>query len=122
VFTGSNFSTECCREPEEWGGYLGIDKRLFKDIWKKHGEGKLNSFPITDILIYKFIYQKLLGMKIHFPLNYVPYIKADAERTLSKEYNWEPFKHKHHESRFTRFYEDYWLPRKLKKDVPIFLV
>ena len=35
VFTGSNFSTECCREPEEWGGYLGIDKRLFKDIWKK---------------------------------------------------------------------------------------
>ena len=26
VITGSNFSTECCREPEAWGGYLGIDK------------------------------------------------------------------------------------------------
>lgn len=25
IITGSNFSTECCREPEEWG-YLGIDK------------------------------------------------------------------------------------------------
>lgn len=24
IITGSNFSTECCREPEEWGGYLGI--------------------------------------------------------------------------------------------------
>ena len=28
IITGSNFSTECCREPEEWGGYLGIDKTL----------------------------------------------------------------------------------------------
>ena len=32
IITGSNFSTECCREPEEWGGYLGIDKSLFKNI------------------------------------------------------------------------------------------
>ena len=23
VITGSNFSTEYCREPEEWGGYPG---------------------------------------------------------------------------------------------------
>lgn len=27
-------------------------------------------------------------------------------------YGWKAFQHKHHESRFTRFYEDYWLPRK----------
>ena len=38
IITGSNFSTECCREPEEWGGYLGIDKTLFGDIWKKFGK------------------------------------------------------------------------------------
>lgn len=112
VFTGSNYSTECCREPEEWGGYLGIDKMLFGDIWNKFGEGKLESFPLTDILIYKIWYQKFLGMKIHFPLNHFPYIKKDAEKTLNNIYGWEPFKHKHHESRYTRFYEDYWLPRK----------
>ena len=34
IITGSNFSTECCREPEAWGGYLGVDTWLFKDIWK----------------------------------------------------------------------------------------
>lgn len=112
VFTGSNFSTECCREPEEWGGYLGIDKRLFKDIWKKHGIGELKSFPITDILIYKVLYQKVLGMKVHYPLNSVPYIKNEAEDLLKKRFGWESFKHKHHESRFTRFFEDYWLPRR----------
>ena len=31
---------------------------------------------------------------------------------LMEKFGWEPFQHKHHESRFTRFYEDYWLPKK----------
>jgi hypothetical protein len=35
---------------------------------------------------------------------------------LTKKYGWQPFQHKHHESRFTRFYEDYWLPRKFGYD------
>lgn len=112
VFTGSNFSTECCREPEEWGGYLGIDNRLFKDIWKKYGEGEIKSFPLIDILKYKIWYQGFLGMKIHHPLNHIPYIKKKAENILKDNYGWQPFKHKHHESRFTRFFEDYWLPRR----------
>ena len=112
IITGSNFSTECCREPEEWGGYLGIDKRLFDDIWKKCGDGKPNDFPLVDILIYKLWYQKVLGMKVHHPLNLVPYIKKDAEDELARLFGWQRFQHKHHESRFTRFYEDYWLPRR----------
>jgi len=112
IITGSNFSTECCREPEEWGGYLGIDKTLFDDIWHQFGEGKLHSFPLTDILVYKMWYQKVLGIKIHYPLNLVPYAKKDAEDELERLFGWKRFKHKHHESRFTRFYEDYWLVRR----------
>nr|WP_275668127.1 N-acetyl sugar amidotransferase [Nitrincola tibetensis] len=112
IITGSNFSTECCREPEEWGGYLGIDKTLFGDIWKQFGEGDLKTFPLTDILVYKLWYQKILGMKVHHPLNLVPYVKKDAEDELERLFGWQRFKHKHHESRFTRFYEDYWLPRR----------
>ena len=112
IITGSNFSTECCREPEEWGGYLGIDKTLFSDIWAKCGDGKPNDFPLVDILVYKVLYQKILGMKVHHPLNLVPYVKKDAEDELEQRFGWQRFKHKHHESRFTRFYEDYWLPRR----------
>ncbi len=112
IITGSNFSTECCREPEEWGGYLGIDKSLFVDIWAKCGDGKPNDFPLVDILVYKVWYQKILGMKVHHPLNLVPYIKKDAEDELERRFGWKRFQHKHHESRFTRFYEDYWLPRR----------
>ncbi|MCC8381330.1 N-acetyl sugar amidotransferase [Xenorhabdus sp. PB30.3] len=112
IITGSNFSTECCREPEEWGGYLGIDTRLFKDIHSKFGKKPLESFPLTDILVYKVFYQKMLGMKVHHPLNLVPFTKQQAEDELEQRFGWQRFKHKHHESRFTRFYEDYWLPRR----------
>lgn len=112
VITGANYSTECCREPEEWGGYPGIDKRLIMDIYKTFGHNKLKTFPMIDIFMYKIIYQRLLGMQIVKPLNLVPYIKAQAEAELAQRFDWRPFQHKHHESRFTRFYEDYWMPRK----------
>lgn len=112
VITGSNFSTECCREPEEWGGYLGIDKMLFKDIWLNHGDGRPNDLYLIDTLISKIWYQKILGMKIVYPLNLVEYVKKDAEIELNNKFGWHPFQHKHHESRFTRFYEDYWLPKR----------
>lgn len=112
VLTGANFSTECCREPEEWGGYPGIDITLFKDIHSKFGKRSLKTFPLVDIFVYKIFYQKILGMEIVKPLNLVPYIKKDAEAELERLFGWQKFQHKHHESRFTRFYEDYWMPRK----------
>src|SRR5690606_25585973 len=112
VLTGGNFSTECCREPEEWGGFPGIDVRLVKDIHSKFGTRPLKTFPLVDILSYKIYYKYVYRMGVFKPLNLVPYIKEDAEKLLIDKFGWEPFQHKHHESRFTRFYEDYWLPRK----------
>ena len=112
VFTGSNFSTECCREPEEWGAYPGIDTRLIRDIHSRFGKKELKSFPMIDIFKYKIYYKYILGMDVIKPLNLLPYWKQDAEQKLSRFCGWEAFQHKHHESRFTRFYEDYWMPRK----------
>lgn len=112
VLTGGNYSTECCREPEEWGGFSGIDTLLVKDIHNKFGKRSLKTFPLVDILSYKIYYRYILGMHVFKPLNLVPYLKADAEKLLIEKFGWEPFQHKHHESRFTRFYEDFWLPRK----------
>jgi N-acetyl sugar amidotransferase len=112
ILTGANYSTECCREPEEWGGYPGIDTTLFHDIHKRFGKRPLKSFPLVDILIYKIYYRYRYGMKVVKPLNLVPYIKKDAEQLLFDKFGWEKFQHKHHESRFTRFYEDFWMPKK----------
>lgn len=112
VITGSNISTECCREPEEWGGYLGIDTLLFKDIHSRFGKHRLETFPLVDILVSKIFYQRILGMEIAKPLDMIPFVKKDAEDELERRFGWQRFQHKHHESRLTRFYEDYWLPRK----------
>jgi len=112
IITGANYSTECCREPEEWGGYPGIDTTLFNDIINKYGNKGIGSFPLVDILKYKIWDRYINGMEVVKPLNLITFYKNDAENLLNEKFGWEPYKHKHHESRFTRFYEDYWLPRK----------
>ena len=112
ILTGANYSTECCREPEEWGGYPGIDVTLFSDIHRKFGSRPLKTFPLVDIFRYKIYYRYVHGMTVVKPLNLVPYLKTEAEKLLKDRFGWEAFKHKHHESRFTRFYEDYWMPLK----------
>lgn len=116
VLTGGNFSTECCREPEEWGAYPGIDKTLILDIHRRFGTRPLTTFTIVDVFVYKVYYKYFRGMQIVKPLDLVPYIKKDAEAKLEQLFRWERFQHKHHESRFTRFLEDYWLPRKFGFD------
>jgi N-acetyl sugar amidotransferase len=112
ILTGSNYSTECCKEPEAWGGFTGIDKTMIHDIHGRFGKRPLKTFPLVDIFTYKVYYRYVIGMEVIKPLNYVPYIKKEAEAELERRFGWKKFTHKHHESRFTRFYEDYWLPRK----------
>ena len=36
---------------------------------------------------------------------------------LETKFGWQPYTQKHFESRFTKFYESYWLPQKFKYDV-----
>jgi hypothetical protein len=85
---------------------------LFNDIHSHFGKRSLETFPFVDILVSKVFYQRIIGMNVAMPLNMVPFVKKDAEDELELRFGWQRFKHKHHESRFTRFYEDYWLPRK----------
>ncbi|MNN25335.1 hypothetical protein D3C81_1388060 [compost metagenome] len=50
------------------------------------------------------------------PLNFGPYIKEEAVELLKQKFDWQPYPQKHFESRFTRFYEGYWLPKKFGYD------
>mgnify|MGYP000992551397 CR=1 FL=1 len=82
IITGGNYSTECCREPEEWGAYPGIDRSLIMDIKSKFGTIPWPTLPIVDIMLYKVLYKYAYGMTVVRPLNLVPYIKKDAEAVL----------------------------------------
>ena len=111
ILTGANYSTECVREPLEWH-YHATDLSQLKDIHHKFGTRPLKSFPLVDIFTYKLYYRYFKGVQVVKPLNHVSYIKEEAMDLLIKLYGWQKYPHKHYESRFTRFYEGYWLPTK----------
>jgi len=112
ILTGGNYSTECVREPLEWGAYYQTDMRFVNDIHHRFGTIPLKTFPTADILKYKLYYRYIKGVKVVRPLDYVPYIKEDVIRLLTERFGWQKYAQKHHESRFTRFVECFWLPRK----------
>lgn len=115
VLTGANNSTECVRQPTEWGGYY-VDERYIRDIHARFGTIPLETFPLTDILVNRIHYRYIKGMKVVKPLDYFPYFKEQAIRELVEKFGWQPYAHKHHESRFTRFVEGFWQPRKFGFD------
>jgi N-acetyl sugar amidotransferase len=115
ILTGANYSTECIRNPMEWM-YYQSDSTQILDIHKRFGTRPLKTFPITSILKYKVYLHYLKGIKVAKPLNYFPYLKDEAMALLEREIGWQPYPQKHFESRFTRFYEGYWLPRRFGYD------
>lgn len=115
MLTGANYSTECVREPLEWH-YHASDLRQLKDIHRRFGTRPLATFPTADILTFKVYYRFVKGIRVVKPLNSVRYIKEETMQFLVDRYGWQRYAHKHYESRFTRFYEGYWLPTKFGYD------
>lgn len=116
ILTGANLSTECIRNPLEWM-YYQSDSIQIRDIHRQFGQRTLTKFPLTSILWHKVFLPYVEGIKTIRPLNYMPYIKEEAITLLSEKFGWQPYPQKHFESRFTRFYESYWLPKRFGYDV-----
>ena len=108
ILTGGNFSTECVRNPIEWM-YYQSDSVQLKDIHSKFGTIPLVSFPTTSILWHKFYLPYIKGIRTLRTLDYIQYNKEEAMDLLVKKYGYQKYPQKHFESRFTRFYESYWL-------------
>jgi tRNA(Ile)-lysidine synthase TilS/MesJ len=116
ILTGANLSTECIRNPIEWMYYQSDSVQLM-DIHRHFGTRPLRTYPTTSILWHKIVLPYFKGIKLIKPLNYVPYVKQDAMKELMEKFGWQPYPQKHFESRFTRFYESYWLPVRFGYDV-----
>jgi len=115
ILTGANLSTECIRNPIEWM-YYQSDSIQLRDIHAKFGSRPLVNYPVTSILRHKIWLPYIKGIKVVRPLNMVEYDKARAVKLLTDQFGWQPYPQKHFESRFTRFYEGYWLPKKFGFD------
>ena len=115
ILTGGNYSTECVRNPLEWM-YYQSDSIQLKDIYRQHGTGKLNDYPVTNILWHKVYLPYVKKIKLIRPLDFVPYNKDEAMQLLVDKFGYQKYPQKHFESRFTKFYESYWLPKKFGFD------
>ena len=114
VLSGSNNATECIRPPIEWV-HLN-DLTLIKDIHRKFGSVPLKTMPLCGMFKYRLYYAYIKGMKRVAPLDYIPYVKKDAEKLLHEKFGWQKYENKHYENIFTRFYEGYYLPQKFGYD------
>lgn len=115
ILTGGNYSTECIRNPLEWM-YYQSDSRQIKDIHAQFGRKPLKKFPLTNILWHKVYLPYFKGIKVIRPLDYMPYHKEEATQFLVDNLGYQRYAQKHFESRFTKFYEGYWLPEKFGYD------
>lgn len=115
ILNGGNISTECVRNPLEWI-YYGTDMAQIRDIRKQFGTNPMKTYPFSSVLRHKLYLRYIQKVQVVKPLNYFPYIKEQAMQVLADEYGWIPYPQKHFESRFTKFYEGYWLPKKFGFD------
>jgi len=115
ILTGANISTECVRNPLDYF-YYGTDMWQIRDIHGKFGQAPLVNFPLSGVLRHKVYLRYFKGIEVVKPLDYLPYIKKDAMQLLSDNFGWQIYARKHFESRFTKFYEGYWLPVKFGFD------
>ena len=115
ILNGGNYSTECVRNPLEFF-YYGTDMLLIRDIRRRFSSNSMPTYPFSGILRHKLYLRYFRGLKVVKPLNYRPYIKEEAIKVLEQEYGWRAYGQKHFESRFTKFFEGYWLPRRFGFD------
>lgn len=113
ILTGGNYATECIRNPLEWM-YYQSDTRQIKDIHKRFGSKALKKFPLSNILWHKVYLRYIKGIKVIRPLDYIPY--EGGTSFLEEHFGYQKYAQKHFESRFTKFYEGYWLSKKFGYD------
>lgn len=114
VLSGTNFATEHGM-PIAWTWHK-LDRVNLKAINKKFGDRPLLEYPNTNTLKWLFIRKFGLGLKFLEPLNAINYNKNQVIDELKSEFGWESYGEKHHESAFTKFYQNYILPKKFNVD------
>lgn len=114
IISGHNLQTESIL-PESWG-YTSIDSKHLRSIHGQFGKRPLKSFPTYSLFQYTFWWPYIRQIKILKMLNLEDYRKNEAKQLLIDKYGWRDYGGKHYESRFTKFFQSYYLPTKFGYD------
>ncbi len=113
ILTGVNTATESIL-PSAWV-HPKTDLRNLRAIHKTFGVVPLKTLPTASTLRIRYL-QRFRGIHSINLLDLIDYDKAAAMRTLEEEVGWTNYGGKHHESMFTRFYQQCILPVKFGVD------
>lgn len=111
IIHGHSFRTEGTT-PLTW---TYMDGKYVNYIQKRFGTRKLKSFPVMnmfDYLYFTFI-KRIKQIRL---LYYLPYNEKAILEMLTKEVGWQDYGGKHHESKYTGFFQSYILTRKFNID------
>lgn len=113
VIHGGNVATESTM-PASWG-YDKRDGKNLLAIHKAYGELPLKTYPyMQPYQLFWYLFVK--GIRAFPILNYVDYNKQQALMELKQLFGYRPYTRKHGENRFTRFYQEIYLPQKFGID------
>lgn len=111
IIHGHSFRTEGTT-PLTW---TYMDGRYVNDIQKTFGTKKIKSFPVMSV--FKYLYFTFVKRIQQFRmLYYIPYNEKEVMRVLEEELGWKNYGDKHHESKYTAFFQSYILTRKFNID------
>lgn len=113
LIQGTNVTTESIIPPA-WI-YDKRDGANVRAIHRQFGEVKLRTYPFMRpwrLFHYLFV-RRIMTVPI---LNYFDYNKSASVQALVDQLGWKPYPRKHGENRFTRFFQEYYLPVKFGID------
>ena len=113
MLQGTNVTTESIIPPA-WI-YDKRDGRNVLAIHSRFGEVRLRTYPYMRpaSLAYHLFAKRIRTIPI---LNYIDFNKTAAVAAMSERLGWRPYPRKHGENRFTRFFQEYYLPTKFGID------
>jgi N-acetyl sugar amidotransferase len=114
VLSGQNIATEHGLPPA-WI-WNKLDWTNIRAIHSVYGTVPLTSFPHRSYAQYILMRLFRRDLEILMPLNLVAFRRDEAAKELADLYDWREYGGKHHESVFTRFYQNYILPTKFGVD------
>lgn len=112
--SGVNFASESI-VPPLWG-HPSMDGKHARAIHDRFGKAPLRNYPFMGLPAYLWMTRVRKQLTIHRPLNCMSYDKEAARLELTREYGWRDYGGKHCESRFTKFYQEIYLPQKFAFD------
>ncbi len=114
---GFNIVTESIL-PGSWG-FDNMDSKHIRAIHDKFGTAPLTSYPLLgfeELCALRYGFPNSTPYKEVAPLDLLPYNKPMALRTVAAELGFRDYGTKHGESRFTKFYQEYFLPERFGYD------